>query len=83
LSVTAQVGLEVRVTVDGVVAYSGLLSAGESRSWEGSSRIQLWTNNAKSLLVTVNGYALGPMAVAIGHPDWNSADWGWSAGWKP
>jgi hypothetical protein len=45
--------------------------------------VQVWTNNGKNLLVTVNGFQLGALSPAVGHPDWNTVDWGWLAGWKP
>jgi hypothetical protein len=83
--VAAQQDEQVRVTVDGAPtpAFAGVLKAGESRSWEGGSRVQLWTNNGKNLTVTVNGFPLGALSPAVGHPDWNTVDWGWNAGWRP
>jgi hypothetical protein len=85
LTVAAQQDAQVRVTVDGAPtpAFAGVLKAGESRSWEGGSRVQLWTNNGKNLTVTVNGFPLGALSPAVGHPDWNTVDWGWNAGWRP
>lgn len=83
LSITAQQDAQVRISVDGAVAFTGVLAANETRSWEGSSRVQVWTNNGKNLLVTVNGFELGALSPAVGHPDWNTVDWGWVAGWRP
>jgi len=83
LLLTAERDTQVRVTVDGVVAFSGVLPASETSSWEGNSTVAVWTNDADSLTVTVNGFELGPLPVAVGHPDWNTVDWTWSADWKP
>lgn len=83
LSVTAQESMQVRVSVDGASAFNGTLAAGESGAWGGGNRVQLWTDDAKNLLVTVNGYNLGPLSAAVGHPDWNTVDWTWSADWTP
>ncbi|MGE0229279.1 MAG: DUF4115 domain-containing protein [Dehalococcoidia bacterium] len=83
LTVLAQQQSSVRVSVDGSVSYEGTLAAGESRSWSGSARVQLWTNNGKNVAVTVNGFELGALSTAVGHPEWNTVDWGWAAGWRP
>lgn len=83
LTITAQQDARVRISVDAAVAFAGVLQAGESRSWEGGNRVQVWTDNGKNISVTVNGYALGPLSPAVGHPDWNTVDWGWPAGWRP
>jgi hypothetical protein len=83
LSATARRSLQVRVSVDGAVVFNGTLAAGESGSWRGGSRIQVWTNDATNLMVTVNGYDLGPLSAAVGHPTWNTVDWSWPADWKP
>jgi hypothetical protein len=83
LTVAAQQDARVRISVDGAVAFTGVLRAGESRSWEGGNRVQVWTDNGKHIEVTVNGFALGPLSAAVGHPDWNTVDWGWPAGWRP
>lgn len=83
LAVTAEQATQVRIYVDGAVVYSGVLRAGETRSWAGSNEVRLWTDNGATLRVTVNGYDLGPLAAAIGHPDWNTIDWSWSADWRP
>lgn len=83
LTITAQQDARVRISVDAAVAFAGVLRAGESGSWEGGSRVQVWTDNGKSISVTVNGFALGPLSPAVGHPEWNTVDWGWPAGWRP
>ncbi|MEZ4554073.1 MAG: DUF4115 domain-containing protein [Dehalococcoidia bacterium] len=83
LTVQARQQSSVRVSVDGAIAYEGTLGAGESRSWSGSVRVQLWTNNGKNVAVTVNGFDLGALSTAVGHPEWNTVDWGWAAGWRP
>ncbi len=83
LALTAGQATRVRVYVDGVLAFSDGLAAGESRTWAGSNEVRVWTDSGASLLVTVNGFALGPLAVAVGHPDWNTVDWSWAAGWTP
>jgi hypothetical protein len=83
LEIRAQQDAEVRITVDGAVAYTGMLRANETRSWDGQQRVQVWTNNGQNLLVTVNGHSLGALSSAVGHPDWNHVDWGWAAGWSP
>jgi hypothetical protein len=79
----AQQDVQARVSVDGVVAFDGTLRANEERSWEGSTRVQISTNRAAQLQVAVNGFTLGTLSVAVGHPDWNTVDWGWAAGWRP
>lgn len=83
LELTTGQAAQVRVHVDGVLAFSGGLTAGESRSWAGSNDVRVWTDSGATLLVTVNGFALGPLAAAVGHPDWNTVDWSWAAGWTP
>lgn len=71
----------VRVTVDGVVQFDGLLPAGERQGWEGAQRIQVWTDSGRTLLLAVNGQDLGPYSPAMGHPDWNRIDFGFWPGW--
>ncbi len=83
LEVQARQQANVRVTVYGRSEFEGTLRAGETRSWAGSARVQLWTDNGKNVAVTVNGFDLGALATAVGHPDWNTVDWGWAAGWRP
>lgn len=72
---------QVRVTVDGVVQFDGTLRARERQSWEGSERIQVWTDKGKTLELSVNGEDLGPYSPAMGHPDWNRIDFGFWPGW--
>lgn len=83
LEVQARQQTNVRVTVDGRQEFEGSLRAGETRSWAGSAQVQLWTDNGKNVAVTVNGFDLGALSTAVGHPEWNTVDWGWAAGWRP
>lgn len=64
----------VRVTVDGIVQFDGILRAGQRQSWDGRQRIDVWTDKGKTLLLAVNGKDLGPYSPAMGHPDWNRID---------
>jgi hypothetical protein len=83
LTLTAQQSAQVRVTLDGAITFSGVLAAGESQSWNANSTVQVWTDNGGALLVSLNGYSLGAMSVAVGHPNWNTVDWTWAADWAP
>lgn len=83
LVVTAQREADVRISVDGEPVFEGQLQAGESVTREGPSRVEVWTNNAQGVSVIVNGHELGPLAEAIGHPDWKRVAWMWPAGWNP
>lgn len=83
LALAAQQDANVRVTVDGSVVFSGTLPAGQTQSWGGSQRVQVWTDNGQNLHVTVNGHTLGALSAAVGNPGWSRVDWGWSAGWSP
>ncbi len=83
VSVVAQEPTVVRVTVDGAQAYSGTLRAGQGGSWQGTQRVEVWTDHGKTLQITINGYALGAYSPAMGHPDWNHIDYGFGPGWKP
>jgi hypothetical protein len=74
---------QVRVTVDGVVQFEGTLRARERQAWEGTERIQVWTDKGKTLELSVNGKDLGPYSPAMGHPDWNRIDFGFWPGWAP
>lgn len=51
----------VRVSVDGVVAFEGMLAPGETPTWSGQEAIVVDTGNGDALLVTVNGQAQGKM----------------------
>ncbi|MPZ97980.1 MAG: DUF4115 domain-containing protein [Dehalococcoidia bacterium] len=79
----AQEDSAVRVTVDGVVEFDGVLSAGERQSYGGSERIQVRTDKGRTMLISVNGQELGPFSPAVGHADWNLIDWGFWPGWAP
>lgn len=83
LQLTAEKDARIRITVDGSPVFSGVLRAGESKSWLGERRVQVWTSDGKVLQVTVNGHQLGALSQAVGHPEWNTVDWGWPAGWTP
>ena len=83
LAVQARQSANVRVTVDGRIDYDGALRAGETRTWAGSSNVELWTDNGKNVSVMVNGFDLGALSTAVGHPEWNTVDWSWAAGWHP
>lgn len=83
LDVLAAEESEVRITVDGTPAFEGRLASGEQGSWSAESRVEVWTSNAGALEVTVNGYELGPLSEAVGHPEWSRISWSWWAGWTP
>lgn len=61
LDVTATERTWVRVTVDGAVAFEGLLMPEEHRTWQGRQSIQLLTGNAAGLIVSFNGRLLGTL----------------------
>ena len=71
----------VRVTVDGVVQFDGLLKARQRQAWEGAQRIQVWTDKGKTVLIAINGDNLGPYSPSMGRPDWNRIDFGFGPGW--
>jgi hypothetical protein len=83
LTLTAQETTQVTVTVDASVAFSGTLGAGQSQSWTADREIAVSTGNASGLLVAINGYSLGVLSAAVGHPDWDTLDWTWAADWQP
>jgi hypothetical protein len=83
LTLLPQADVEVRVTVDDVVVFAGTLPAYQPVSWDAGRRVQVWTDGGNDLFVTVNGYPLGALSSAIGHPEWNTVDWGWPADWTP
>jgi hypothetical protein len=83
LTLVPRVDTNVRVAVDGAVVFAGMLPADQPASWDGSRNVEVWTDTARDLLVTVNGHALGPLSTAVGHPDWNTVDWAWSVDWAP
>lgn len=61
LDVTATERTWVRVTVDGAVAFEGLLMPEEHRTWQGQQSIQLLTGNAAGLTVAFNGRSIGAL----------------------
>jgi hypothetical protein len=72
---------QLRVTVDGTVEFEGTLAAGEWQTWNGSQRIQVWTDSGRTLQLAVNGYSLGDYSTAMGHSDWNRIEFGFWPGW--
>ncbi len=82
IGLAAQEDSTVRVTVDGVVEFDGMLRAGQRQLWEGRQRIQVRTENGQTLLLSVNGEDLGPYSPAMGHPDWDRIDFGFWPGWE-
>ena len=85
VTVTLQAGepSAVRVTVDGASAFEGTLAAGDTRTWQGDRRIEVWTDHGRTLQITVNGHALGAYSPAMGHPDWNHIEFGFGPDWAP
>lgn len=83
LTLLPRTDIDVRVSVDGVLVFAGTLPANQAASWGGSTKVEVWTDGARDLLVTVNGYELGALSMAVGHPEWNTVDWAWSADWTP
>ncbi|MEX2373351.1 MAG: RodZ domain-containing protein [Dehalococcoidia bacterium] len=81
VGLAAQEDSNVRVTVDGVVQFNGVLRAGERQSHEGTRRIDVWTDKGKTIEIAINGEDLGPYSPAMGHPDWNRIDFGFWPGW--
>jgi hypothetical protein len=71
------------LNLDAAVAFSGTLGAGQSQSWTADREIAVSTGNASGLLVAINGYSLGVLSAAVGHPDWDTLDWTWAADWQP
>ena len=45
----------MRITVDGSVAYEGMVQPGEQRLWEGQNQIAVNVGNAGAALLSVNG----------------------------
>jgi Domain of unknown function (DUF4115) len=81
VGVAATTDARLRVTVDSRVEFEGTLAAGEQQAWDGRQRIQVWTDSGRTLLLAVNGHDLGPYSSAMGHPDWNSIEFGFWPGW--
>lgn len=63
----------VRVTVDGITAFEGILSPGQAQSWSGREEVAVDTGNGAGLLVTVNGQSQG---VVGGRGQVCSRSWG-------
>ncbi len=51
----------LRATLDGAVAFEGLLEAGENRSWVARDRVDIRSGNAGGTEVTVDGVPRGPL----------------------
>ncbi len=83
ITLRAQEETFVRATVDGTVLFDGTLRSGESRSWQGRQRVQVFTNKGRTALISINGFELGPYSPAMGHPDWNQIDFGFGPDWRP
>ncbi|MFN8637872.1 MAG: DUF4115 domain-containing protein [Dehalococcoidia bacterium] len=81
--VRAQEESFVRATVDGTVLFDGTMRSGETKSWQGRQRVQVYTNKGRSMNITINGTDLGPYSPAMGHPDWNQIDFGFGPDWRP
>ena len=72
----------VRVTVDGVVQFDGILQTGVRQAWDGKERIDVWTDKGKTLGLAVNGRDLGPYSPAMNRPEWNRIDFSFWPGWS-
>ncbi|MCC6237596.1 MAG: DUF4115 domain-containing protein [Dehalococcoidia bacterium] len=83
VTLRAQEDTYVRATVDSTVLFDGTMRSGESRSWQGRQRVQVFTNKGRTALLSINGYELGPYSPAMGHPDWNQIDFGFGPDWRP
>ncbi|MBN1976715.1 MAG: DUF4115 domain-containing protein [Anaerolineae bacterium] len=51
----------VRVTVDGLTAFEGMMGRGQSEAWSGKEEVIVETGNGAGLQVTVNGQLQGAM----------------------
>jgi cytoskeleton protein RodZ len=51
----------VRVTVDGMTAFEGMMGSGQSEAWSGKEELIVETGNGAGLQVTVNGQSQGAM----------------------
>lgn len=66
----------VRITVDGVVKFTGNLNPGESKTYSGTGKIKVRVGNAGAVEAILNGQNLGTMG-ALGQPttrEFSSAD---------
>lgn len=61
LDVTATATVWVRITVDGEIAYEGLLKPGEHKTWQGQESVELLTGDAALLTVAFNGRPVGAL----------------------
>jgi cytoskeleton protein RodZ len=51
----------VRVTVDGMTTFEGMMGLGQSEAWSGKEKLSVETGNGAGLQVTVNGQSQGAM----------------------
>ncbi len=49
----------VQVETDGRVSFSGILNAGDNRSWTATREIMVWAGDAANVSVTFNGKSIG------------------------
>jgi cytoskeleton protein RodZ len=49
----------LQVESDGHVSFSGILNAGDNRSWSATKEIMLWAGDAANVSVTFNGKSIG------------------------
>jgi cytoskeleton protein RodZ len=59
VALQAASSVEATVSVDGRIAFQGMLRANEARSFEGNSRIDLELATGGTTVVTVNGHRIG------------------------
>lgn len=59
LTLTAGEHVWVRVTQDGLTAFEGLLTPGESQTWQADQQVIVEAGNGAALNVAVNGRAIG------------------------
>lgn len=64
ISAKARARVWVQVQADDKVIFSGILNAGDSRTWTAKQKLLIWAGNGDSLEVTFNGKPLG----TIGRP---------------
>ena len=63
----------VRVTVDGLTAFEGIMAPGKPQSWSGDEQVIVDTGNGAGLLVAVNDQ---PQGVVGGRGQVSSRAWG-------
>ena len=49
----------LQVEADGTVSFSGIVNAGEKRTWTAADKLLLWSGNAGNVSVIFNGKSLG------------------------